>query len=39
MLPQGSLEKRADAALIFDYEYFHGRMPKFETVLFLPTRW
>src|SRR5260221_1678074 len=27
MLPQGSFDKRADAALIFDNEYFHGRMP------------
>jgi hypothetical protein len=28
MLPQGSFEKRADAALIFDNQYFRGGGPR-----------
>jgi hypothetical protein len=35
MLPQGSFEKRADAALIFDNQYFHSPSPKIETFPFL----
>ena len=38
MLPQGSFDKRADAALIFDNEYFHGRMPNSRLPRFFPTR-
>jgi hypothetical protein len=31
MLPQGSFEKRADAALIFDNQYFRGGDPRLGT--------
>jgi hypothetical protein len=37
MLPQGSFEKRADAALIFDNQYFRGDGPnRFGTRNILP---
>src|ERR1700676_3578678 len=36
MLPQGSFEKRADAALIFDNQYFYGRAPKTSPSRLLP---